>query len=211
MAPISLRRGKADDLAKELVQAVANLKSGTENCNIAVEFAVSNFRFHRFLDVNSLEVSRQLDGLRNKFIIHCQDIKAKQLESLKEDYLKRPFSSSLFETNTEYHFGILSLLLCLSQSPVNCGEFSETRKDSVLLEESIDWKEYLLSGEDKLELGIDISEEQRLALEETDEDDDHFDIAAESDKKLDRRLEPVESSISDAETSYQTGKHLLSH
>ena len=172
MAPISLKKGKVDDLAEEFIQYVAGLKPGTDNFKISLEFALSNFRFHRFLDVNSFDVTRKFDGLSDKFLIHCKDSSASQLKSLKESYLNQPFSSSLFDTRTESHYGVLSLLLNLSQSPVNKADFLPKATISPEEEEHIDWAKYLLEGEETLSLGVAISEEQRVALE----DDDDYDV-----------------------------------
>lgn len=176
MAPISLKKGKIDEITKELVQVLAGLQPETENFNIALEFALSNFRFHRFLDVNSFDVTRKFDGLREKFLVHCKEENAEKLKDLKESYLNKPFSNSMFETRTESHYGVLSLLLNLSESPVNQAIlFPKTvvaRKES----ESFDWTEYLLDGEDKLSIGIPITDEQEQELEL----DDYYDYEESS-------------------------------
>jgi len=173
MAPISLKKGEIDDLGEELIRCIAGLKDGTDNFNIASRFVLSNFRFHRFLDVNSFDVTRKLDGIREKFLVHCKESSANQLKELKDKYLSLPFSSTLLESKTESHYGVLSLLLNLSESPVNNVDFLP--KSKALLEQDgedqIEWSRYLLEGEEDLSLGAAIGEEQRLALEGVEEDD----------------------------------------
>ena len=172
MAPISLKKGKIDAISEELVEAVAGLEKGTENFKIALEFTLSNFRFNKFLDVNSFDVTRKFDGLKDKFLVHCKENSAIQLKALKEKYLQQPFSISLFEERTEYHYGMLSLLLNISQSPLKRPDFLP--KDEIAHEEEVqfDWTKFLLDGEEELSLGIDISEQQRRKLEDDDDDDD---------------------------------------
>ena len=175
MAPISLKRGEIDDLAEELIPCIAGLQQGTENFKIALRFVLSNFRFHRFLDVNSFDVTRKLDGIREKFFVHCKERSANQLVNLKDKYLNQPFSSSLFEPQTETHYGVLSLLLNLSQSPVQNAEFSPKPKAITVEEEKIDWVKYLLDGEETPSLGVAICDEERAALEDEDDDLDFTD------------------------------------
>ena len=179
MAPISLKKGEIDNLAEVLIQSVAGLQQGTENFKIALRFVLSNFRFHRFLDVNSFEVTRKIEGIREKFLVHCKESSASQLKDLKEKYLGQPFSFSLFESKTETHYGVLSLLLNLSESPVKATDFSPKPKTLPVEEEHIDWTRYLLEGEETLSVGIAVSEEQRAALEEDEEDDEEDDTCIE--------------------------------
>ena len=170
MAPISLKKGIIDDLAAELISSITALEPGTDNFKISTDFVLSNFRFHRFLDVNSFEIARRLQGLKEKFIISCQDHKANELASLKEQYLKSPFSSSTFAENTEEHFGVLSLLLNLSESPVY-HDFVAANKPDVKEEEEINWTEYLLEGEEDLQVGIWCSNEQQYDTDDNDDDE----------------------------------------
>lgn len=171
MAPISLKKGIIDDLAGKLISSITPLERGTDNFKISTDFALSNFRFHRFLDVNSFEISRRLQGLKEKFNISCQDHKAKQLVNLKDQYLNSPFSSSTFAENTDEHFGVLSLLLNLSESPVY-RDYVVAKKPDVKEEEEINWTEYLLEGEEDLKVGIWCSNEQQYDTD--DDDDDEF-------------------------------------
>ena len=171
MAPISLKKGIIDDLAAELISSITTLEPGTDNFKISTDFVLSNFRFHRFLDVNSFEIARRLQGLKEKFFVSCQDHKANELASLKEKYLKSPFSSSTFAENTDEHFGVLSLLLNLSESPVY-HDFVAANKPDVREEEEINWTEYLLEGEEDLQIGIWCSNEKQYETDDDDDDDD---------------------------------------
>eukprot|EP00112_Aurelia_sp_Birch-Aquarium-sp1_P006415 Seg1709.5 transcript_id=Seg1709.5/GoldUCD/mRNA.D3Y31 product="Gamma-tubulin complex component 5" protein_id=Seg1709.5/GoldUCD/D3Y31 len=165
MAPISLKKGIIDDLAGELISSITPLERGTDNFKISTDFALSNFRFHRFLDVNSYEISRRLQGLKEKFNISCQDHKAKQLVNLKDQYLNSPFSSSTFAENTDEHFGALSLLLNLSESPVY-RDYVVAKKPDVKEEEEINWTEYLLEGEEDLKVEIEKEEKDLQWLQQ---------------------------------------------
>ena len=196
MAPISLKKGEIDDLGEELIRCIAGLEEGTKNFETASRFVLSNFRFHRFLDVNSFDVTRKLDGIREKFLVHCKDSSANQLKELKDKYLSLPFSSSLLESKTESHYGVLSLLLNLSESPVNNVEFLPKSKALPKLEgeeDQIEWSKYLLEGEEDLSLGVAIGEEQKLALEEVEEDDADSDDRPNGDENVEISARDVPS------------------
>eukprot|EP00794_Sanderia_malayensis_P012067 gene12067-13311_t len=170
MAPISLKKGLVDKISEDLITAITGFEQGTDNFKLSLEFAVSNFRFNKFLDVNSFDVKRQLDGLSRKFSVHCQYDKAWHLNDLKEKFLSSPFSATHHTDNTEEHHGILSLLLNLSEAPTY-KDYDPPSKKNVASHDDINWTEYLLDGEEKLELGVSISDEQQLALEESDDEE----------------------------------------
>ncbi len=170
MAPISLKKGRVEKITEDLITSLTGIKKNTENFNLSLEYAVSNFRFHRFLDVNSFEVKRKLDGLSEKFLIHCQHRKSEKLKELKEKFLSSALSASQFTENTEEHYGVLSLLLNLSDSPIHHKYAPSKKEESPPIEDVIDWTEYLLGGEEKEELGIYLPREQLAALEESDEE-----------------------------------------
>ncbi|XP_068537565.1 gamma-tubulin complex component 5 isoform X1 [Anas acuta] len=89
-----------------------------ERFQTALDFAWSNFRFHRFLDVNSHKVERTIEGIHEKLIVHSDLGKAASWKRLTEKFLNSPLPN-VEETKTDTHYSILSLLLCLSDSPSN--------------------------------------------------------------------------------------------
>ncbi|XP_030427179.1 gamma-tubulin complex component 5 isoform X2 [Gopherus evgoodei] len=113
----------------------------------ALIFAWSNFRFHRFLDVSSHKVERTIEGIYEKLIVHSDLSKAASWKRLIEKFLNSPLPSTE-ETKTDAHYGILSLLLCLSDSPSNTNYVEKPRDKEVEKEEEFDWGKYLMEGEE---------------------------------------------------------------
>ncbi|XP_021267736.1 gamma-tubulin complex component 5 isoform X2 [Numida meleagris] len=113
----------------------------------ALNFAWSNFRFHRFLDVNSHKVERTIEGIHEKLVVHSDLGKAASWKRLTEKFLNSPLPS-IEETKTDTHYSILSLLLCLSDSPSNTTYVEKPREKEAEKEEKFDWGKYLLEGEE---------------------------------------------------------------
>ncbi|KAM9021283.1 gamma-tubulin complex component 5 isoform 4-T8 [Ara ararauna] len=110
-----------DRAVRELVRSVTGLPEeelGSDRFQAALNFAWSNFRFHRFLDVNSHKVERTIEGIHEKLVVHSDLGKAASWKRLTEKFLNLPLPS-IEETKTDAHYSILSLLLCLSDSPSN--------------------------------------------------------------------------------------------
>ncbi|XP_030333369.1 gamma-tubulin complex component 5 isoform X2 [Strigops habroptila] len=110
-----------DRAVRALVRSVTGLPEeelGSDRFQAALNFAWSNFRFHRFLDVNSHKVERTIEGIHEKLIVHSDLGKAASWKRLTEKFLNLPLPS-IEETKTDTHYSILSLLLCLSDSPSN--------------------------------------------------------------------------------------------
>nr|KAF6279226.1 tubulin gamma complex associated protein 5 [Myotis myotis] len=73
---------------RELVRHVAGLRDDVDpNFQLCLHFAWSNFRFHRFLDVNSHKVEKTIEGIYEKFIIHSDLGKAASWKRLTEEFL----------------------------------------------------------------------------------------------------------------------------
>ena len=71
MAPISLKRGYINELAGTLIKHTIDVENeDDDNFKAALQFLMSNFRFHRFLDVNPQDVDRKVDGLVSKFRVY---------------------------------------------------------------------------------------------------------------------------------------------
>ncbi|XP_025944564.1 gamma-tubulin complex component 5 isoform X1 [Apteryx mantelli] len=97
---------------------------------MALNFAWSNFRFHRFLDVNSHKVERTIDGIHEKLVVHSDLGKAASWRRLTQKFLNSPLPG-VEETKTDTHYSILSLLLCLSDSPSNTNYVEKPRDKEV--------------------------------------------------------------------------------
>ncbi|OXB56926.1 hypothetical protein ASZ78_012365 [Callipepla squamata] len=104
-------------------------------------------RFHRFLDVNSHKIERTIEGIHEKLIVHSDLGKAASWKRLTEKFLNSPLPSTE-ETKTDTHYSILSLLLCLSDSPSNTTYVEKPREKEAEKEEKFDWGKYLLEGEE---------------------------------------------------------------
>ncbi|NXD07528.1 GCP5 protein, partial [Nothocercus nigrocapillus] len=113
----------------------------------ALNFAWSNFRFHRFLDVNSHKVERTIDGIHEKLVVHSDLGKAASWKRLTQKFLNSPLPG-VEETKTDTHYSILSLLLCLSDSPSNTNYVEKPRDKEPEKEEEFDWGKYLMEGEE---------------------------------------------------------------
>ncbi|KAM4826366.1 gamma-tubulin complex component 5 isoform 2-T2 [Thomomys bottae] len=140
---------------RELIRRLTGLQDEADpNFQLALNFAWSNFRFHRFLDVNSHKIEKTIEGIYEKFIIHSDLSKAASWKRLTEVFLNASLPS-VEEVKTEAHYSILSLLLCLSDSPSN-SNYVETPKDKeVEKKDDFDWGKYLMEGEE-VDLGPDI-------------------------------------------------------
>ncbi|KAM6386765.1 gamma-tubulin complex component 5 isoform 1-T1 [Alca torda] len=118
---------------RALVRSVTGLSEeelGGGRFQTALNFAWSNFRFHRFLDVNSHKVERTIEGIHEKLIVHSDLGKAASWKRLTEKFLNSPLPS-IEETKTDTHYSILSLLLCLSDSPSNTTYVEKPRDKEV--------------------------------------------------------------------------------
>nr|XP_054387941.1 gamma-tubulin complex component 5 isoform X4 [Pongo abelii] len=133
---------------RELVRGVAGLQDEADpNFQLALNFAWSNFRFHRFLDVNSHKIEKTIEGIYEKFIIHSDLSKAASWKRLTEEFLNAPLPS-IKEIKTDAHYSILSLLLCLSDSPSNSSYVETPRNKEVEKKDDFDWGKYLMEGEE---------------------------------------------------------------
>uniref|UniRef100_A0A2K6TVF7 Gamma-tubulin complex component n=1 Tax=Saimiri boliviensis boliviensis TaxID=39432 RepID=A0A2K6TVF7_SAIBB len=116
---------------RALIRSVAGLQDETDpNFQLAQNFAWSNFRFHRFLDVNSHKIEKTIEGIYEKFVIHSDLSKAASWKRLTEEFLNGPLPS-IKEIKTDAHYSILSLLLCLSDSPSNSNYVETPREKEV--------------------------------------------------------------------------------
>uniref|UniRef100_A0AAR2L971 Gamma-tubulin complex component n=1 Tax=Pygocentrus nattereri TaxID=42514 RepID=A0AAR2L971_PYGNA len=118
-----------------------------QNFQMALKFAWSNFRFHRFLDVSSHKVQRSIKGIHEKLMVHSDLSKAESWTRLTEEFLNSPLPNTE-GTMTDVHHGVLALLLLLSDSPSNTTYSERPRLKESEKEDSFDWAKYLMEGED---------------------------------------------------------------
>ncbi|XP_007098993.1 gamma-tubulin complex component 5 isoform X4 [Panthera pardus] len=154
---------------RELIRHVAGLQDEADpNFQLALHFAWSNFRFHHFLDVNSHKVEKTIEGIYEKFIIHSDLSKAASWKRLTEEFLNASLLS-IKEIKTDVHYSILSLLLCLSDSPSNSNYVETPRDKEVEKKDDFDWGKYLMEGEE-IALGPNV-DTPNWSEESEDEDD----------------------------------------
>ncbi|XP_055980292.1 gamma-tubulin complex component 5 [Sorex fumeus] len=154
---------------RALLRRVAGLRDEADpNFQLAVNFAWSHFRFHRFLDVDSHKIEKIIEGIYEKFTVHSDLNKAASWKRLTEEFLNAPLPSTK-EIKTDAHYSILSLLLCLSDSPSNSNYVETPRDKEVEKKDDFDWGKYLLEGEE-IDLGPDV-DTPNWSEESEDEDD----------------------------------------
>ncbi|KAK2889310.1 hypothetical protein Q8A67_014685 [Cirrhinus molitorella] len=118
-----------------------------QNFQMALKFAWSNFKFHRFLDVNRHNVQRSINGIHEKLMIHSDLSKAESWSRLTEEFLSSPLPNTE-GTKTDVHYSVLALLLHLSDSPSNTNYCERPRLKETEKEDTFDWAKYLMEGED---------------------------------------------------------------
>ncbi|XP_053561438.1 gamma-tubulin complex component 5 [Bombina bombina] len=154
---------------RQLISCMSGIQDEEDhNYQIALQFIWSNFRFHRYLDVSSHNVHRTLEGLYEKLMIHSDLDKAKSLKKLTEEFLTLPLPSTE-GSKTDAHYALLSLLLCLSDSPSNNDYVEKPRSKDTAEVEKFDWGKYLMEGEDIGYSPNDVTPEWSDASEEEDD------------------------------------------
>ncbi|XP_014877297.1 gamma-tubulin complex component 5 [Poecilia latipinna] len=134
--------------SKRLIRCITGVQDEEDqNFQLALKFAWSNFKFHRYLDADSHKIQRTINGIYEKLMVHSDLSKAGSWRRLTEEFLNSP----LPKTNgakTHTHYGILSLLLFLSDSPSNTNFTERPRVKDAEPEDEFDWAKYLMEGED---------------------------------------------------------------
>ncbi|XP_049638624.1 gamma-tubulin complex component 5 [Suncus etruscus] len=184
---------RQDRDVRALIRLVAGLQDEADpNFQLALHFAWSNFRFHRFLDVNSHKIEKIIEGIYEKFMVHSDLNKAASWKRLTEEFLNASLPS-IKEIKTDAHYSILALLLCLSDSPSNNSYVETPREKEVEKKDDFDWGKYLLEGEE-IDLGPDVST-PNWSEESEDEDDQQPLSREDSGIQVDRTpLEEPEQS-----------------
>ncbi|XP_006898658.1 PREDICTED: gamma-tubulin complex component 5-like [Elephantulus edwardii] len=160
----------------KLIRHVTGLQDETDsNFQLALHFAWSNFRFHHFLDVNSHKVEKTVAGVHEKLIIHSDINKAASWKRLTEEFLNTSLPN-INETKTDAHYSILSLLLCLSDSPSNSNYVEIQGNKEVEKKDDFDWGKYLLEGE---EIDFVLSADSPNWSEESESEDEQQPLSRE--------------------------------
>ncbi|KAA8589717.1 hypothetical protein FQN60_013082 [Etheostoma spectabile] len=170
---------------KALIRCISGVEDeDDQNFQLALKFAWTNFRFHRYLDVDSHKVQRSISGIYEKLMVHSDVSKAESWTRLTEEFLNTPLPNT-DGTKSDVHYSVLSLLLLLSGSPSNTNFTERPRVKEAEEVDSFDWAKYLMEGED-----IDIGpypDTPEWSEEESEEDDSQQPISREdSGIQLDR-------------------------
>ena len=118
-------------------------------------FALSQIKHHRYLSVNSNEIKREIEAVKEKFLTHGKYDVAREFENLIQSFL----TNFNFDRHPQYdvQWSLLSLLLNLA-TETNNSELSSkhirgdgSRNESISAEEEntdeIDWGVYLKEGQ----------------------------------------------------------------
>ncbi|XP_044181558.1 gamma-tubulin complex component 5-like [Acropora millepora] len=168
MAPISLKDPNIKAITEEFVKTLTGFKKSSRNFTLSMQCALSNFRYHQFLDVDSLKVERNIDGICQKLKIHSQSEKAEILRNLCNKFLETPVNENSEDVKTDTHYSLLLLLLTLADSPSNT-EYTPLLQEELPEDEPFDWKSFLLDGEEEEILGIPSAQYQIWSDEEEEE------------------------------------------
>ncbi|XP_062413036.1 gamma-tubulin complex component 5 [Sardina pilchardus] len=166
-----------DQETKNLLKHFTGIQNEQDqNFQLALKFTWSNFRFHRFLDVNSHKVQRKINGIHEKLMIHSDVSKADSWMRLTNEFLNSPLPNTE-GVKTDAHHSILALLLFLSDSPSNTNFSERPRIKEAVKEDTFDWAKYLLEGED-IDTGP-FPDTPEWSEDESDEDDSQQPLSRE--------------------------------
>lgn len=131
----------------ELIKHFTGFKEGEKNYDICMDYALSNFNYHRFLDVNSHQVLRAVEGVYEKFMVQSQEEKARTFRKLCDEFLHGEVFSD--HPTVEVQYGIISLLLNLSKRPTE-ELYDGSIKAAIKSEDAdgFDWGRYLMENEE---------------------------------------------------------------
>eukprot|EP00057_Strongylocentrotus_purpuratus_P032104 XP_786630.3 PREDICTED: gamma-tubulin complex component 5 isoform X2 [Strongylocentrotus purpuratus] len=149
-----------DQEMRKLVKRLTQFQEGSENFRRTLQFVQSNFRFHRYLDPDSHKITRTFKGIREKLLIHSHSEKASALDRSVETFLETPLSEKSKHNKTEGHYAVLSLLLNLSNSPINVTVQARAPQHEPAPEPKFDWTRYLLEGLEPIKSFQDSSDEE---------------------------------------------------
>ncbi|CAI9739742.1 gamma-tubulin complex component 5-like isoform X1 [Octopus vulgaris] len=197
------RKVNYEHLCRNLIKLVCDIQDETsDDFKECYSYSISNFKYHRFLSVDSHKVNQKIDGLCEKFAVHSQEDKAKALRELTTKFLGLPlFDQKMFD-HSDTHYSILSLLIELANSPTGSSSYESSKSITVEEDKDFDWAAYLREGED-VYYGSYSSSSEFSDLDEDDDDDgiDYIREADETEIKDSEQMVPVESSLKDLNIS----------
>ncbi|KAL0626357.1 Gamma-tubulin complex component 5 [Plecturocebus cupreus] len=161
---------------REFLRSVAGLQDETDrNFQLALNFAWSNFRFYRFLDVNSHKIEETIEGIYEKFVIHSDLSNAASWKRLTEEFLHAPLPSIKGNKDrcTLFHTVTSSVSVRFSFKQQLCGD---TRNKEVEKKDDFDWGKYLMEVEE-MDIGPDMDTPNWS--EESDEENDQQPLSSE--------------------------------
>ncbi|KAI0207330.1 Gamma-tubulin complex component 5 [Lamellibrachia satsuma] len=191
---------------RQMLNAVTSVNTeDEENFDRCLQYAMSNFKYHRFLDVNSHKMKRDMEGLRVKFLIHSLEATASAFQTLTEKFLAASDVGDGTSVHTDAHYSVLSLLLLLSNSPTRDRDRDRDRVMEMEAEQppgeekddSFDWASYLLEGDYNSHRGsitntLDWSADEDSEL---DEEEDNEEGDAEMSRDLTKKTSFTTASL----------------
>eukprot|EP01135_Chromosphaera_perkinsii_P002761 Nk52_evm129s226 gene=Nk52_evmTU129s226 len=129
------------DNVGKLITHLSGIEPGCENFDLAVQFSISNFKYHTFLDVNCPRVKGMYNGLSAKFSIHAQYHKARMLDKCVKTFLESPLllpKNIVVDPGSDDHFRLMHLLLELSENPTK-HEYKESAMFAEQKEPDLSW------------------------------------------------------------------------
>lgn len=196
-------------LTKALIETLTGIKksSSGENYRLCFKYARSNFKYHKFLDVNELLVELAIKGLRDKFTVHSQPEKAVWLQELSHAFLTSDLQKH--SPRSPAHYGVLQFLLCMAHSPVH-SEYAPPTADSSTPGPGshFDWSSYLMEG---IEYASQSGESEWSQLS-SDEEDDREDYSLEAEAlSKDASLEDSAVELAGEEGLLNGGRGVVPH
>ncbi|GFO07541.1 gamma-tubulin complex component [Plakobranchus ocellatus] len=184
MAKANKREAAIQRDVKKLITSVTGFEERDENFSRCLQYVDSNIKYHRYLSPDSHKIHRAIDGLCEKFEIHSQGQKAKDLRDLTVTFLDQPGLDGKDTGKTDVHYAMLSLLVNLAVAPTQV-DFSRKQPEPTAEElDDFDWKAYLLDGEDLNFLSHASSESDEGESLDDSGDSDGDQRKADNDQKL---------------------------
>ncbi|KAH9513694.1 Gamma-tubulin complex component 5 [Bulinus truncatus] len=129
----------------ELIKRITGFEETDVNFQQCKSYVDSNFKYHRYLDPDSHKIQRAIDGLCEKFAVHSEEQKAADFRKLTSSFLEHPGLGKNETGKSDLHYAVLSLLIGLSNSPLQTEYEPTLNKPVNKSAEDFDWKSYLLS------------------------------------------------------------------
>uniref|UniRef100_A0A669F0Z2 Gamma-tubulin complex component n=1 Tax=Oreochromis niloticus TaxID=8128 RepID=A0A669F0Z2_ORENI len=161
---------------RRLIRCLSGIEDEEDqNFQLALKFAWSNFKFHRYLDTDSHKVERSVSGIYEKLVVHSDLQKAESWMRLTEEFLNSPLPNT---DGKKVAHSCFLLYHRRTHDPYSCAT-------PVSVEDKFDWAKYLMEGEDT-DMGP-YPDTPEWSEEESEDDDSQQPISREdSGIQLDR-------------------------